>query len=471
MRRRDGLAKARRRTALLVITAVWVLAFLLWIPLPLGAAHPRQAGCTEQIVNGGFENGPNSTPWVEVSRYELIYNLGEAHSGEWYAWLGGENNLHEQLYQDVTIPAGTAWVGLTYWWKVESAEAINSPPYDILQVTIRDTSGNVLQTLETISNASMRDFYVRSFFDISAYAGQTIRVHFDSRTDSSLVTDFYIDDVSVVTCNVIPTPSPTMPPSCPEYAQNGGFENRWTGWTRLGSPRRVRNPLYVGEWSARLGGRNRARDEIYQSIAVPADAEVGIIRYHWQMSTDERRYVPYDHFYARIRDGTGSTILTIQHLDNTDTRDTWQPTEYIWYGISAYAGQTIQIDFLATTDRSLVTSFYVDEVSVEICRRPTPTPTPTPTDTATPISTPTDTPTSTPTFTPTPPATPPPTPPPPPPPPHRHPHPSPHLHPNTDRHPGPRAGHHRQRGLAIHGEHSRSGGDLHLYHHHRQRWP
>ncbi|HID88988.1 MAG TPA: hypothetical protein EYP52_04665, partial [Anaerolineae bacterium] len=400
MRRCNDPAKARRRIALLVLTAVWILAFLLWLPLPLGAAHSRQTGCTEQIVNGGFENGPDSTPWVEVSPYELIYNFGEAHSGEWYAWLGGVNNLHEQLYQDVTIPAGTVWAVLTYWWKVKSNESPNAPPRDILTVTIRDTANNVLQTLEIISNASIRNTYVQSSFDVSAYAGQTIRVHFDSRTNWRRTTSFYIDDVSLQTCNVTPTPSPTLPPSCPEFVQNGGFENGWSPWTVLGAPTRVMSPVYAGQWSARLGGYDLAQDEIYQSIAVPAGAEVAIIRYWWQMRTQEWWNIPYDHLYVRIRDGTGTTILTIQHLDNTATRNTWRQTEYIWYGISAYAGQTIQIDFLTTTDWSLHTSFYIDEVSIEICQRPTPTPTPTPTDTPTP--TPTFTPTSTNTPTPTP---------------------------------------------------------------------
>ncbi|HEY77387.1 MAG TPA: DUF11 domain-containing protein [Thermoflexia bacterium] len=403
-----------RRRAFISIAALWALALSLLPFSSLRAARSQQAGCTEQIVNGGFENGPNSTPWVEVSRYELIYNWGEAHSGEWYAWLGGVNNLHEQLYQDVTIPADAAWAMLTYWWKVESSEPLNAPPRDILTVTIRDTANNILQTVEVISNASTRNIYVQSSFDVSAYAGQTIRVHFDSQTSPQRVTSFYIDDVSLETCNVTPTPSPTLPPSCPEYVQNGGFESGWTPWTVLGAPTRVGNPVYAGQQSARLGGYDRARDEIYQSIAVPVDADVAIIRYWWQMRTQEWWGLPYDHLYVRIRDGTGTTILTIQHLDNTDTRNVWLQTEYVWYGVSAYAGQTIQIDFLATTDGSLATSFYIDEVSMEICRRPTPTPTPTPTDTPTSTPTftptPTNTPTPTPTFTPTPTDTPTPTP-------------------------------------------------------------
>jgi len=401
-----GLLGACRRRLFLVAAVLLALVLSLWTQPRLWAARLQQVGCTERVVNGGFENGPDSTPWVEVSDYELIYNRGEAHSGEWYAWLGGVNDLEEELYQDVTVPADTVWATLIYWWKVESNEPGGAPPRDFLAVTIRDTANNILQSLEVISNASTRDVYVQSTFDVSAYAGQTIRIHFHSRTNRNRVTSFFIDDVSLETCNVTPTPTPTLPPSCPEYAQNGGFETGWAPWTRIGSPARVRNPVYSGARSARLGGRDNAYDEIYQAIGVPADASVAILRYWWRIASREGQSVPYDHLYVRIRDASGTTIVTVQHLDNTDPRNVWQQTEFVWYGVSAYAGQTIQIDFLGTTDWLLPTAFYIDEVSFEICLRPTPTPTPT--DTPTPTNTPTNTPT--PTFTPTPTDTPTPTP-------------------------------------------------------------
>lgn len=220
MSRRSGLLSGRWRILAVVIAA------LLAMSVPLLRAHPRlqaaglqQAGCTERVVNGGFENGTDSAPWVEVSPYELMDNGGQAHSGQWYAWLGRENNLEERLYQDVTIPADTVWAQLTYWWKVQSDERIPAPPRDVLTVTIRDTSNNLLQTLELISNASTRDTYVQSAFDLSGYAGQTIRVHFHSQTNPALITSFYIDDVSLEACNATPTPTPTPTTATPISGQ------------------------------------------------------------------------------------------------------------------------------------------------------------------------------------------------------------------------------------------------------------
>ncbi|MGQ9490727.1 MAG: hypothetical protein ACUVR4_11630 [Anaerolineae bacterium] len=66
-------------------------------------------------------------------------------------------------------------------------------------------------------------------------------------------------------------------------------------------------------------------------------------------------------------------------MDNTYPVGIW---DQIVADLSAYAGQTVVIQFAGRTDESNVSDFYVDDVSVSACE-PTATPTATSTATAT----------------------------------------------------------------------------------------
>jgi bacillopeptidase F (M6 metalloprotease family) len=72
--------------------------------------------------------------------------------------------------------------------------------YDKLTTQVLNSSGGVLATLKTISNTNTRNTWVKETFDLTAYKGQTIRVYFKGTTDSSLLTSFFVDDVSLNVC-------------------------------------------------------------------------------------------------------------------------------------------------------------------------------------------------------------------------------------------------------------------------------
>jgi kumamolisin len=148
---------------------------------------------TQLITNGGFENG--TSPWVESSSggYELI-GTTYPHSGSYSAYLGGYNNATDSIYQTITIPANATSATLSYWTYVDTTETTHS--YDYLKVQIRNTSGAVLKTLQTQSDATPPGWRSQSF-DLSSYKGQTIRVYFLATTDISNPTSFFVDDVSV----------------------------------------------------------------------------------------------------------------------------------------------------------------------------------------------------------------------------------------------------------------------------------
>ncbi len=159
-------------------------------------------GCSELIANGSFEIGEfagwqtSGQPW-----------LGEqAHAGFLSGALGGSNSADDQFYQQVTLPATVDSAALVFWWYVETTESGIGTPFDFLYVEVRNTSGELLSTLETRSNASTANAWQHSSIDLTAYPdllGLTVRVVFRGATDGS-------NPTTLITS---PTSGPTTPGS------------------------------------------------------------------------------------------------------------------------------------------------------------------------------------------------------------------------------------------------------------------
>ncbi len=152
---------------------------------------------TERLRNGNFESG--NVVWVQTAgSYEIVTDEGETYSGSWSAWLGGDTNYTDALYQEVTISVNATEATLSFWRLIES-EDISGTPEDLCNVTIRDQSGVLLEILVTYSNLDDvgSNWYI-TYFDLSSYIGQTIRLCFESSNDSSGLTNFLFDDVSLV---------------------------------------------------------------------------------------------------------------------------------------------------------------------------------------------------------------------------------------------------------------------------------
>lgn len=165
-------------------------------PLTVPVTLTVNAVGTELVVNGGFEG--SASPWVLSG---AIWSTGgNQHSGTGYLIEGGSNNASHAAYQQITIPSGTS-PSLNFWLNVTSSETTTTTQFDKLFVEVRNTSGTLLSTLATFSNLNKvtptNAYTLRGAYSLSSFAGQTVRVQFRATTDSSLVTTFRIDDVSV----------------------------------------------------------------------------------------------------------------------------------------------------------------------------------------------------------------------------------------------------------------------------------
>ncbi len=147
------------------------------------------------IVNPGFETG--TTPWVvsgSVTRSTGTF----PHGGVAYMIINGVNSSTGTLYQTVTVPSGGC-SNLYFWLNITTSEAAGAAVFDRLFIEVRSTSGTLLATLATFSNqnSGTAGVYVLSGpYNLSSFAGQTVRIQFRGTNDITLPTSFRIDDVS-----------------------------------------------------------------------------------------------------------------------------------------------------------------------------------------------------------------------------------------------------------------------------------
>ena len=180
------------------------------------------------------------------------------------------------------------------------------------------------------------------------------------------------------------TVTPTLTP-CGEAIANGGFETgdltNWAIRDSVPAPTVRAGTAHSGTYAAFLGsdpGTEPTGDSsIYQQITVPASG--GTLSYWYYPYSEDS--ITFDWQDAYVTDTNGTILATIMHV--CQTTQTW--TQFT-YDMSAFAGQTVQIEFLVHQDGfGDVTNMYVDDVSLPSTSCGSVTPSPVPTNTNTPV--------------------------------------------------------------------------------------
>jgi hypothetical protein len=153
-------------------------------------------GCTELIRNGDFEQQEEN--WNIMG--EQLVTGHRPHAGTYGAFLGDLDDVDDKLWQVVSIPATSTRVDFSYWRRMETADT-SGQERDRMFTQVRSQDGNTIRTtLETITNLSTPNTWDRVTFSLLAYKGETVSIFFNARTDVTISTDFFFDDLTLQAC-------------------------------------------------------------------------------------------------------------------------------------------------------------------------------------------------------------------------------------------------------------------------------
>jgi subtilase family serine protease len=150
---------------------------------------------------------------------------------------------------------------------------------------------------------------------------------------------------------------------------NPGFENGSSPWVETstgGFEIITTDDPHTGTSSAFLCGYNNCRDTIRQSITLPSSFTTVTFSYWLAVSTHETSTTTcFDKFSAILRTSGGTNISTVQTQCNFNVHGFTQFTFNVSSALLSHKGQTIQIFFQGTTDGSLTSNFFVDDVTLQ----------------------------------------------------------------------------------------------------------
>lgn len=179
-------------------------------PAPDASATAPDAGaCTEVVTNlltnPAFDSGPGGG-WSETSSggfavimpdSDPLLAAIDADSPPYLAWLGGAISLDDSLGQTVTVPVDASALRVRGRRWIASNETLNFD-YDDLTVTLRSSTGAVLQEVGRFSNLDTTVGWTS--FDLPAaapHAGATVRLELAAHNDFSEITNFFLDGLAL----------------------------------------------------------------------------------------------------------------------------------------------------------------------------------------------------------------------------------------------------------------------------------
>jgi hypothetical protein len=155
--------------------------------------------------------------------------------------------------------------------------------------------------------------------------------------------------------------------ACSGFASD--FEGDADGWTLAGAVREAAPAPGHGAESLRLGGAVDTFDEATRQVVVPNEARTQLA-FWWHMTTEEsvdQFGFGFDPFTVEIRNQSGAVLAVVDLRNDGWVQGTWVQQAKV--DLTPWAGQTVTLAFTATNDFDLVTTFWIDDVTVTSCPR------------------------------------------------------------------------------------------------------
>jgi hypothetical protein len=147
---------------------------------------------------------------------------------------------------------------------------------------------------------------------------------------------------------------------------DGGFEDgaNWQIKNSDGLPLISRQLVHSGLQGAYLGGRNNSTDRLSIQVELPATEQTITLRFWWQLQSQESHAQGGDHLSVLITNARGYSLQTVKEFSGRHITYEWQSLSF---DLTPLAGQTVQLQFLASTDEEKVTDFFIDDVEITAC--------------------------------------------------------------------------------------------------------
>jgi hypothetical protein len=150
-----------------------------------------------------------------------------------------------------------------------------------------------------------------------------------------------------------------------ELIVNGGFEGSAVPWTLTGSASRSTGSFpHLGTGYLLMAGVNNATASGFQQITIPSGTSPSLNFFLNISSSETTTSTQFDVLFIEVRSTTGALLSTLGTFSNLNKGTAGVYVARGPFNLASFAGQTVRIQFRATTDFSLPTTFRIDDVSV-----------------------------------------------------------------------------------------------------------
>jgi Zn-dependent metalloprotease len=150
-----------------------------------------------------------------------------------------------------------------------------------------------------------------------------------------------------------------------ELLTNTGFETGTSPWVISGQVVRSTGSFpHSGTGYMILGAVNSTTGTLYQTVTIPTATSPNL-NFWLNITTSEAAGAAvFDRVFIEVRSTSGTLLATLATFSNQNSGTAGVYVLRGPYNLGSFAGQTVRIQFRATEDVSLPTSFRVDDVSV-----------------------------------------------------------------------------------------------------------
>ncbi|MBI3653932.1 MAG: S8 family serine peptidase [Acidobacteria bacterium] len=146
---------------------------------------------------------------------------------------------------------------------------------------------------------------------------------------------------------------------------NGGFEGSASPWTLSGAVFSTGSFPHSGTGYTILGGGNNNSHTEFQQITIPAGCSKNLTLWLNVTSSETTTTTQFDKIFIEVRSTSGTLLATLATFSNLNKGTAGVYVQRGPFSLASFAGQTVRIQFRATTDGSLISTFRVDDVSVQ----------------------------------------------------------------------------------------------------------